>query len=308
MKACGYLTTLVILILGIYTSIPVRSDDSVAEIAFIRASGERCCARYDIVVIQVNDYQISKTIPLTENGQAGWYAELAWSKDGEHLVFIDQKTPSGIYVMNADGSNRVNLLPELKFVSNPDWSPEGNRIIFVNSAKGINQPEFDILSLDTGTYTTVLEGLGYIDEPVWSPDGTEIAFTKATGDGGSEIFVMTANGTNVHQLTDYNGARLARWSPDGTKLLFIAGGLFIINRDGTDMRELIPVSHDSRSYALEADWSPDGQQIAAHAVINNVYGMHLIDVSTGDARHIEGTTGTNVYSSLAWRPVPEADK
>jgi Tol biopolymer transport system component len=36
----------------------------------------------------------------------------------------------------------------------------------------------------------------YDENPVWSPDGTRIAF-ESDRDGGWEIFVMNADGTNV---------------------------------------------------------------------------------------------------------------
>ena len=42
--------------------------------------------------------------------------------------------------------------------------------------------------------------------PAWSPDGTRIAFTS-TRDGNSEIYVMNRDGSNVRRLTNHPGDR-----------------------------------------------------------------------------------------------------
>jgi Tol biopolymer transport system component len=61
--------------------------------------------------------------------------------------------------------------------------------------------------------------------PAWSPDGQRIAFNgdpnnlqPANRFGPTQIFVMDADGSHITPIAE--GAGVARWSPDGTQLLF----------------------------------------------------------------------------------------
>ena len=86
-----------------------------------------------------------------------------------------------------------------------------------------------------------------------SPDGTHILFwSNRTGVG--EQFIMKADGTGVHQLTDrtkvppaqaWVNAYNACWSPDGTMIAFNGSNgiytsqtIWVVNADGTNYRAL----------------------------------------------------------------------
>ena len=100
-------------------------------------------------------------------------------------------------------------------------------------------------------------------EPVWSPDGSKVAFWS-NRDGGQEVYVMDANGSNVKRLTnnlsdDVNPS----WSPDGFKILFESERdgnreLYVMDADGGNQIRL------TRNNAVDstATWSPDGSLIA----------------------------------------------
>ena len=55
-----------------------------------------------------------------------------------------------------------------------------------------------------------------------SPDGTMIAFDSDM-EGGSHLFVMNADGTEVRRVTTSAGVNLfANWSGDGTHILYVS--------------------------------------------------------------------------------------
>jgi Tol biopolymer transport system component len=99
----------------------------------------------------------------------------------------------------------------------------------------------------------------------WSPDGRRIAF--ASGDG--QLYVASADGTNIMPLTGYTTPVHAGlvWSPDGRRIAFTAGEgndseIYTINSDGSDLTRLT----ENLIRDLDPIWSPDGQKIAVRSM------------------------------------------
>ena len=109
-------------------------------------------------------------------------------------------------------------------------------------------------------------------EPVWSPDGNRMAFWS-NRDGGKEIYVMDADGSNVKRLTnnlsdDVNPS----WSPDGHRLLFESERdgnreIYVMDADGGNQ---IRLTRDNAADSTAA-WSPDGSLIAFASNRNSGY-------------------------------------
>lgn len=58
----------------------------------------------------------------------------AWSADGTRIAFM-RRIPGGrskIWVMNADGTNQVQLTHDALFDASPTWSPDGKKILFAH--------------------------------------------------------------------------------------------------------------------------------------------------------------------------------
>jgi TolB protein len=75
---------------------------------------------------------------------------------------------------------------------------------------------------------------------------------------------MNADGTDVHPISDgLGGESGARWSPDGTRILYVGNRLtglevYVIQDDGTGRRNVTSnqILNDS-----DAAWSPTGDRI-----------------------------------------------
>jgi len=173
----------------------------------------------DIFVINVDGSGKTRlTFDLGEDGSPDW------SPDGTKIAFerIGAGANSGMYVMNADGSDQTIIQQNNDGVSgsSPSWSPDGSKIAFTG---------FDFINLVTdifvinpdGTEQTRLTDDPHHDgPPVWSPDGSKIAFTRtdAFGSFSDEIFIMNSDGTDqVRITTDGFGKAHPSWQRILTK-------------------------------------------------------------------------------------------
>lgn len=167
---------------------------------------------------------------------------------------------------------------------------------------------------DGDIYWMTPEGLGPVNltnsqgfdwGPDWSPDGSQIAFTSERT-GGSQIYVMRGDGSEVRQLTT-DSARWnhsPRWSPDGSTIAFVSdtlGGksqIYVMRADGSEVRQLMT---GGGSFLV---WSPDGSKIA---FIQETWDYGLYDLyvmnSDGTGRRRLTTESEEVASGgLAWSP------
>jgi Tol biopolymer transport system component len=78
---------------------------------------------------------------------------------------------SSIAVINIDGSDFTQLTSN-EDSSEPEWSPDGNQIVFQRSGN------IYIINVD-GTNIRALTRDGESYSPTWSPDGKKIAFVSA---------------------------------------------------------------------------------------------------------------------------------
>jgi Tol biopolymer transport system component len=94
----------------------------------------------------------------------------AWSPDGERIAFESADSPgdSEILVINADGSNLINLTNNQDIIdSYPTWSPDGSRIAFVSDRHG--NSEIYIINADGSGLTRLTDNSSWDAYPSWSP-------------------------------------------------------------------------------------------------------------------------------------------
>ena len=127
---------------------------------------------------------------------AGNYQEPRWSPEGQRLglwffsVVQGENTP-GFEVRDVLSGALVSAF-QAPGLSVPDWSPDGNRIVYGDNW---NFGNGDLFLLDIDSYQiTVLPGKGI--NPRWSPDGKQIAFTSQSGG----LYLLDIERTNTTQL------------------------------------------------------------------------------------------------------------
>ena len=139
-----------------------------------------------------------------------------------------------------------------------------------------------------------------------SPAQGQIAFSS-TRSGGPLIYIMEADGSNVRLLeqgdrcdaqADTSKAYAAahpRWSPDGQRIAFYTywgqepgrtdgQDIVVINADGSGRRRLT-----ASGYNCDPAWSPDGREIVFRTLIEDNWGLYIVNVQSGKIRPLINT-------------------
>jgi len=136
-----------------------------------------------------------------------------FSPDGSRLAFTsDRSGEPQVYVMGADGTGLSRLTYVGKHCDSPDWSPKGDRIVFVSL---IDPSVFDICTVrpDGTDLWRLTAGNANHENPRWAPDGRHIVFAKRER-GRRNLWVMAADGSGIRQLTYARGDQYnPAWSP-----------------------------------------------------------------------------------------------
>ncbi|QDE29498.1 amidohydrolase family protein [Shewanella polaris] len=201
---------------------------------------------------------------------------------------------------------------------NVNVSPDGEHIVF-DLLGDIYQ-----IPIAGGEAKPLVKGIAWQMQPIYSPDGKYIAFTSDE-DGGDNIWIMNADGTNPHPITaeTFRLLNSPAWSPDsqylvarkhftGTRSLG-AGEVWMFHVAGGEGVKLTERPNEQKDLG-EPAYSPDGRYIyfsqdatpgkTFHYSKDSVKGIYKIkryDTQTGDIEVlIEGTGG-------AIRPTPSPD-
>jgi TolB protein len=135
-------------------------------------------------------------------------------KTGTDVVFVSGRGGlQQIYRMNIDGVGAERLTTGEGEASNPCWHPDGQHIAFAWT-RGFAPGNWNLFIMDVASRETVqlTHGQGRNEDPSWGPDGRHLAFSSNRA-GGSQIFSMLADGTEVKQLTTQGN----NWMPVWTK-------------------------------------------------------------------------------------------
>ncbi len=273
--------------------------------SFWNRSPDRCT--YEINVINVADCwqgaeqcQASRRIIPLNN-----ISEPALSPDGTQVAFRSWGSPPDdspfagcaeahpyrqLGRSTLDGTNYVSL-SNFWEDGHPDWSPDGNRLLFDSD----RNPD-EIIRI----FATSADGMREEDlriagqQPSWAPDNQRFVY-RGCDLTGNRCGLWLANAAEVPgwdtgknmigPVIEESQAAHPDWSPTAGQIVYQspASGswdLYLINVDGSDRRQL------TTGPGLEGlpHWSPDGQWIAYVSFDGQNWSLRVIDATGANDR------------------------
>ena len=174
----------------------------------------------------------------------------AWSPDGRRIAYAPGVPLGGIWVMNANGTNRHRVVRGNGDALFPSWSYDGRKILFADrSSPRSGSHDIYVVNANGTGLRRLTAAPADETEPAWAPDDSTIAYVR-----GRDLWQMNDKGGRQRLLLRNAGS--PAWSPGATTLAFIRGGdPWIVKRNGTGARRVV---HEP-AQQIAVTWSPDGR-------------------------------------------------
>lgn len=251
---------------------------------------------------------------------------LAWLPDRKLLIAHDEQysnadvysgtcAGSGFYWVPVNGGAADPIAtgrPACEALSS--WnliaaSPDA-RIVYYDVITPPNNLRLARLDLRSTTVDTLDAGCVNLEEPAVAPDGTRLAAAGQCVDRDQRwgIYLLGLENAEPRRLTDTTRSYSSpAWSPDGTQLVFNAGG-------GAEVERTMVVGDTAghvRSLGkagFQLAWSPDGEWIAfiAEAPAGDHLEIRIVRPNGEDERVVFRNSVQTTYSR-GWGPYPEGE-
>ena len=284
---------------AITSSTPKPADDRSEELGIFAPVAGRVVYgnKYGIWAIDpAGPADPSGTVQLTS--EAG--DPMGWSSDGTRLLIARDDL---LFILHADGSE-TQVTTDPMNIEGAAISPDGSRVVFAGAPDDDSAP-YAVYAVDAGggpAEMLVESQNGVVRTPTFSPDGTRIAYVDDNSDVDHGVWVMNADGSDVHQIVPDPGAGHVyglEWSPTGDRIALGWGGvesngIYTFAPDGSNFTQVI-------TDAESPSWSPDGSQLA--------YSVECVEQDEGCGVGIADADGSNVRTfdfglSGPWHPAP----
>lgn len=245
-----------------------------------------------------------------------------FSPDGNYIAFTSTRNGNAnIFVMKSNGLNVQQVTRGSGYSEVPAFSPDGKRIAFSGNRNGT----FEIFTINvngTGLNQLTINN-STNDGPKYTPDGKSIVFSSDVNGSGNprnrDLYIMeSATGGKLRRLTYGMDNRFSRSiSPDGKRIVFSStknnvGNLFIVNIDGSNLKQITNVTGSGSGYsplpdwpvfngAVTPAWSPNGKEIVFADNSSGEYRIYKMNLSNGFKYKQLTSNGNDL--SIGWQSI-----
>jgi serine/threonine protein kinase len=214
---------------------------------------------------------------------------------GGMIAFASDQTGTlQVWVANVDGSGARQVTDMPEGACQPDWSPDGARLVFISPCSR-NQDFYPgsglfLIHLDGTGLLPLTTGPGGDFDPAWSPGGKTIAFTSLRTSGRPRIYLLNLEDNSVTRLSDqYSRDMQPSWSPNGEKIAFVStrkgpSQIWVMNADGKNQRMFSRSQELINSHPV---WSLDGEVILFTQMNKDGGAPYIVAASYTDQEYLE---------------------
>lgn len=204
----------------------------------------------------------------------------SWAPDNRQIVVYSFRGGwPDLYILSLDGGQTRLTQSDDRWELEPDWAPDGERIVFAAGPDMRSLGIYDIAA-DGSDERALFTEPGTVGSPQFSPDGTRIIFSYAAPGQRFAVYSMNRDGGDVQNLTPNPPVSILRprYSPDGSRILAAGrmpvpdevytpapgerrqswGDLFLLSTSGEVIARLTDTPTARETFM---SWSRDGQQI-----------------------------------------------
>ncbi len=223
-------------------------------------------------------------IPDNAGGQYGWWGTtFSWAPDGTSLAYA---SPDDLGIVMLDDPayesmirfNPYQTLGDWAWVPSIAWGNDGNTLFFVDHGAPIGlegpsaSPVFDLLAMTLDTESTIplVARTGMFANPSTSP-----ILRQGSGERAYRVAYLQS---------------LSPLESDDSRYR-----LMIIDRDGSNRRELFPAEGEVGLEPQRFTWSPQGERLA----LIYRHDLWIVDAAAGTAQQV---TGDGQAIAFDWKP------
>lgn len=225
--------------------------------------------------------------------------------DSQMIILFSSEPPQGshIYRVRPTGQSLRRLTDDPALLpSYPNWSPDGQHVVFTSAALG--DLRIGTMDADGRNFRWLTTPPDWAWNPVWSPDEAWLMFLGRR-DEVENLYRIRADGNDEQRLTD--GPLVESepiWSPDGQWVAFVLSdratgenSLMLMRPDGSDRRML----HRQQFGPYALVWSWDSRSLYYSVRANGLGIIYRHDMTADQSELIHA--GPPYFQSIT--PAPD---